>query len=88
MTDTVAAKPVPWRDGRGRVYWQPATTSGTALWWAPFWHEWERVWKADRPTSAHPVRYRSRRRAERVARRHIRRVQRGALSRLDIAPGL
>lgn len=83
MTDTVTAKPVPWRDGWGRVYWQPATASGAALWWVPLWTEWVREWELDRPASARPVCYRSRRRAERVARRHIRRVRRGTLSRLE-----
>jgi hypothetical protein len=68
MTDTVTAKPVPWRDGHGRVYWQPATSAGDALW--------------DQP-GARPVLYRSRTRAERVSRRYVRRTRRDTLSRVE-----
>ncbi len=86
--DTVTAKPVMWRDGYERVYWQPATSASEALWdqrlW-PLWIEWERRWTTTPRARARPVLYRSRTRAERVSRRHVRRICRDTLSRVEIA---
>lgn len=76
-----------WVDGRGRSRWQPRTQNGESLWhvsnYADGMHQ---AWWAQDPNvflAFHgPVTYRSRARAERVARRRQARQEAKALRRM------
>ena len=65
-----------WSDGRGRSRWQPLTSSGERLWLVSNYAEgMHRAWQTQEPEFSlfvgfhGPVTYKSRARAERVARR-------------------
>lgn len=67
---------IEWIDGYGRSHWQPITGSGERLWRiSDNTDGMHRAWQAQEPelslfvTDYGPVTYRSRARAERVARR-------------------
>ena len=80
---------VEWADGHGRSHWQPVTGNGERLWhgssYADGMHQsW---WIPTQDPSAYftvhgPVTYRSRARAERVARRRQARQEAKALRKL------
>ena len=84
MTDAIE-----WADGYGRSHWQPLTENGESLWYASNYADgMHRSWRAQTQepsalvTFHGPVTYRSRARAERVARRRQARQEAKKLSRI------
>ena len=84
MTDAIE-----WADGYGRSHWQPLTENGESLWLASNYADgMHRSWRAQAQESSAlvtfhgPVTYRSRARAERVARRRQSRQEAKKLSRM------
>ena len=78
------AEPVEYRNERGKQMWQPCTHYGDRLWWGRSWggemsgEHTEEGWAKTGHNEGlpYPKLYRSRRRAERVARREERRLER------------
>ena len=80
---------IEWSDGRGRSHWQPHTQNGERLWHVSNYADaMHRAWLAptrepSRFLAIHgPVTYKSRARAERVARRRQARQEAKALRRV------
>jgi hypothetical protein len=70
-----------WRNGAGKSRWQPSMPDGLRKWkrFDGYTEEVRICWSPHRPLSFEPVTYRSRRRAERVASRAMREVERARL---------
>lgn len=80
---------VEWADGYGRSRWQPLTGNGETLWHASNYADgMHQSWRAQTQESSvlvvfhGPVTYRSRARAERVARRRQARQEAEALRKM------
>lgn len=77
------AEPVEYRNARGKQMWQPCTYDGDRLWWGRHWGGMSGEYTAKgwaktghNESLPYPKLHRSRRRAERVARREERRLAR------------
>lgn len=80
---------IEWADGYGRSRWQPVTRNGERLWRvSDYARGMHRAWRVTTqkpslfPTFHNPVTYRSRARAERVARRRQARQEAKALRKI------
>ena len=80
---------VEWVDGRGRSRWQPITPDGESPWLvSDYINGAHRAWRAQAPDFSlfggfpNPVTYKSKARAERIARRRQARQEAKALRRI------
>lgn len=79
MSENLATE---WRNGHGKSRWQPSMPDGLRKWerFDGYVEEVLVSWSRHRPLSFEPVTYRSKRRAERVASRTMRGIERARLS--------
>lgn len=75
------SEPAKWVDGLGRIWWQPQSNDGKALWVIRSYYE---TWNYLCPHYGKPKGYRSKNRAERVGRRRSKYLARTALTRIDM----